>query len=109
MASVPPPPRRSSIGAVNTAGSGPSRTSRRCRGSDRSAWRRCGRRSSCDGRRVGGGLRVHGSASLAEARARPLHLGLASLVLGLLAGPGAPLALLAACLLALAVAGRPSV
>jgi competence protein ComEC len=60
-------------------------------------------------RRVAGRLRVHGSAWLAEARARPLHLGLAGVVLGLLVGPGAPLALLAACLLALAVAGRPSV
>jgi competence protein ComEC len=60
-------------------------------------------------RRLAGGVRVHGSAWLAEARARPLHLGLAGVVLGLLAGPGAPLALLAACLLALAVAGRASV
>jgi competence protein ComEC len=45
---------------------------------------------------------------VAEARARPLHLGLGAVVLGLLAGPGAPLVLLAACLLAFAVAGRAS-
>jgi competence protein ComEC len=60
-------------------------------------------------RRAAAALRARGSAWLAEARARPLHLGLAAAVVGLLAGPGAPLVLLAACLLALAVAGRASV
>ena len=52
--------------------------------------------------------RATAASALAEVRARPLHAALAALVVGLLAGPRAPLVVLAALLACALLARRPA-